>query len=267
MTNPRRQAISSQVLEDMSEPPIDVEAELDALARRYRRAGGVGLQILNLVGDSAEGLIKRLPKDVQARLDRTTEAALNSAMKAANSSRRVVRDQPDWLNLAVTTTMGAAGGFGGLPSALAELPVTTTVLLRAIQGVAREHGFDPEAESVQFDCIRVFAAAGPLEDDDGTDLTFFTSRVAITGGAVQTLIAKVAPRFATVLGQKLAAQTVPVLGAVAGAATNFAYTSYYQEMAHVHFRLRKIAVEADVPHEDLVAGLQERLQKPRIRMS
>ncbi|WP_420821273.1 EcsC family protein [Pseudooceanicola onchidii] len=257
----------SQLLEDADPTPIDIEAELDALARRYRGAGGVGLQILNLVGDSAEGLIKRLPKDIRNRLDRTTEAALGTAMRAANGSRRVVKDQPDWLNLAVTTAMGAAGGFGGLPSAMAELPVTTTVLLRAIQGVARDHGFDPESESVQFDCIRVFAAAGPLAEDDGTDLAFYATRVTVTGGAVKGLIAKVAPRFATVLGQKLAAQTVPVLGAVAGAATNYAYTSYYQEMAHVHFRLRKIAIEADVPHEDLVAGLQRRLSKRKIRQA
>jgi len=43
------------------------------------------------------------------------------------------------------------------------------------------------------------------------------------------------------MGQKLAAQAVPVLGAVAGAATNYAYTSYYQDMAHVHFGLRRLA--------------------------
>jgi uncharacterized protein (DUF697 family) len=87
----------------------------------------------------------------------------------------------------------------------------------------------------------------------------------MTGAALQSLIAKVAPRLATVLGQKLAAQTVPVLGAVAGAATNYAFTSYYQEMAHVHFRLRKVAIEADVPHDELIEGLQERVGKPRIR--
>lgn len=257
--------VQAQLLDDTPDPPIDLEAELDLLARRYRRAGGVGLQVLNLVGDSAEGLLNRLPADLRSQLDRTTETALASAMRAANGSRRVVSDQPDWLNLAVTTAMGAAGGFGGLPSALAELPVTTTVLLRAIQGVAREHGFDPESESVQFDCIRIFAAAGPLDDDDGTDLGFFIARGTMTGAALQSLIAKVAPRLATVLGQKLAAQTVPVLGAVAGAATNYAFTSYYQEMAHVHFRLRKVAIEADVPHDELIEGLQERVGKPRIR--
>lgn len=253
------------LIEDARDTTVDVAAELDALAQRYRRAGGLGLQILNLVGDSAEGLLKRLPRDVRSRLDQSAEAALGAAMRAAHGSRRYIKDQPGWINRAVTTSMGAAGGFGGLPSALAELPVTTTILLRAIQDVAVEHGFDPESEGVQFDCIRVFAAAGPLAHDDGTDLSFYTSRVAVTGAALQGVIAKVAPRLGTVLGQKLAAQSVPVLGAFAGALTNFAYTSYYQEMAHVHFRLRRLAVEAEVPHADLVAGLQERVAKPRVR--
>ena len=146
-----------------------------------------------------------------------------------------------------------------MPTALAELPVTTTLLLRVIQGVAVEHGFDASAENVQFDCIRVFSAAGPLEEDDGADLGFISARVTLTGATVQGLISKVAPRLATVLGQKLAAQTVPVLGAVAGAATNYAYTSYYQEMAHVHFGLRRLAIEADTPIEDLVEQLRQRV--------
>ena len=68
---------------------------------------------------------------------------------------------------ALATALGAAGGAGGLPGALAELPVTTTVLLRAIQDEARRQGFDPAAQNVQFDCVRVFAAAGPLARDDG----------------------------------------------------------------------------------------------------
>lgn len=241
---------------------IDVEAELDALARRHRAANGLGMQVLNLIGGKAESLLDKLPTPVRDRLDTATEKALNVAMKAAHGSRSVVKDQPGWLNTAVATAMGAAGGFGGLPSALAELPVTTTVLLRAIQGVAVEHGFDPESESVQFDCIRVFAAAGPLAKDDGADLAFLTTRVALQGKAVQNLIQTVAPKLAAVLGQKLAAQTVPVLGAVAGAATNYAYTSYYQEIAHVHFALRKLAIEADRPEDELRQALAERLSLP-----
>ncbi len=176
-------------------------------------------------------------------------------MKAAHSSRAVVPDQKSWLNQTVTAAMGAAGGAGGLPTALAELPVTTTLLLRVIQGVAVEHGFDPEAENVQFDCVHIFAAAGPLSGDDGADLGFLSARMALTGRAMQAVIAKIAPKLAVVMGQKLAAQAVPVLGAVAGAATNYAYTSYYEDMAHVHFGLRKLAIDGDVPHDMLVATL------------
>ena len=244
---------------------INVEAELDALAKRYKSAGGLGISVLNLVGGSADSLLKTLPEGVRGNLEAATVTALNQAMKAANSSRNVVPDQKSWLNQTVSAALGAAGGAGGLPTALAELPVTTTLLLRVIQGVAVEHGFDPQSENVQFDCVHVFSAAGPLSDDDGADLGFLAARVTLTGKAMQSLIAKVAPRLAVVLGQKLAAQAVPVLGAVAGAATNYAYTSYYQDMAHIHFGLRKLAIDADVPHRELVDRLNERMGKVPVK--
>lgn len=233
--------------------------ELDVLAARYKRAGGVGLQVLNLVGTQAENLLERLPDSVKTRLEAATERALNIALDAAGQSRARVGDAPDWLNRAATGAMGAAGGFGGLPSALAELPVTTTVLLRAIQGIAAEHGFDPDDPEIRADCIQVFAAAGPLEHDDGANMAFLSARVTLTGATVHGIIARVAPRLATVLGQKLAAQAVPVIGALAGAATNFAYASYYQEMAHVHFGLKRLAEKEAIPRDMLVADLRRRL--------
>ena len=238
---------------------VDVEAELDALATRYAKAGGIGIDLLNSLGAQADGLIQRLPQKAQEGLQDATIAALNHAMTAAHKSRSLVPDQAGWLNSAVSAAMGAAGGFGGLPTALAELPVTTTLLLRVINGVAAEHGFDPAEENVRFDCVQVFAAAGPLEHDDGADIGFLSARITLSGAAMQGVIARVAPRLATVLGQKLAAQAVPVLGAVAGAATNYAYTSYYTDMAHVHFVLRKLAIDADQPREVLLVKLRERL--------
>lgn len=250
------------LIEDAPSEDLDLDAEMAALAKRYHRASGPGIQVLNLLGSSAEGLVARLPDTVRDRLDEATERALFLAMRAAHSSRGVIADQPGWLNTTVTTAMGAAGGFGGLPTALAELPVTTAVLLRAIQGVAVEHGFDPAAENVQFDCVQVFASAGPLAHDDGSDMAFLATRMALRGASVQALVAKIAPRLAHVMGQKLAAQTVPVLGAVAGAATNYAYTSYYQDIAHVHFRLRRLAIETDQRPELLVEDLRRRVMPP-----
>lgn len=244
--------------------PVDAEAELDRLAAHYRAAGGTGMQLLNALGGRAEGLLDTLPEAIRDSLSEATERALILSMQAAQRSRRAVPDQKPWVNTAVVTAMGAAGGFGGLATALVELPATVTVLLRAIQGVAGEHGFDPDSDNVQFDSIRVFSAAGPLSTDDGADLGFLSLRVTLTGGAMHKLIAAVAPRLAAVLGQKLAAQTVPVLGAVAGAGTNYLYTRYYQQIARVHFGLRRLAIDADIPHEELILRLKDKMN-PRLK--
>ncbi|MHA6344644.1 EcsC family protein [Roseivivax sp. CAU 1761] len=232
------------------------DADLTRLARRHRAAGGVGLQVLNVIGSQAENLLERLPDRVKDRLEEATTRALEVAMRAAAGSRGVVPDQKGWLNTAIATAMGAAGGAGGLPTALAELPVTVTVLLRAIQGIAAEHGFDPADPEIQKECLAVFGSAGPLEADDGVDMAFLSARITLTGATVHGLIGKVAPRLATVLGQKLAAQTVPVIGAAAGAATNYAYTSYYQEMAQVHFGLKRLAQDSGQSRDAVLAAFR-----------
>lgn len=247
-------------------PTVSVEAEIAALARRYRAANSVGMQVLNLIGGQAENLLERLPDRIKDQLESATARALEVAMRAAQGSRGVVPDQKGWLNTALATAMGAAGGMGGLPSALAELPVTTTVLLRAIQGIAVEYGYDPEDPEVAKDCLTVFASAGPLAQDDGADLGFLSARMTLTGATVHGVIARIAPRLATVMGQKLATQTVPVLGAAAGAATNYAYTSYYQQMAHVHFGLRRLSGQSGQPREALVEALRAAVARPRVKI-
>ena len=244
--------------------PIDepaVSARLDALVARHARAGSGAMEALNLIGAQAEGLLDRLPPEARARLGTATERALMRAAEAAHGSRGSVPDLPQGRARLLTTVMGAAGGMGGLPTAIAELPVTVTVLLRAIQDVAAEHGFDPAEPGVRFASVEVFGTAGPLSDDDGADLGFVGARVTLTGAALRALISRVAPRLAAALGPKLAAQSVPILGAAAGAATNFAYTRYYQDMAHVHFGLRRLAIEADRDPAEIVAAFRARARQ------
>ncbi len=243
---------------------VDTEQELDRLSRYYKTAGGAGVKLLNQLGGKAETLLEQLPEPVRQGLTGATEHALWVAMHAAQGSRRAVPDQEPWVNTAVTTAMGAAGGFGGLSTALMELPATTTMLLRSIQGAAAREGFDPAAENVKFDCVRVLSAAGPLSDDDGADLGFYSVRLTLTGPAVQRLISAVAPRLSVVLGQKLAAQSVPLLGAFAGGGTNYVYSRYYQQIARVHFGLRRLAIDADVPHDELVERLTARMKTGKV---
>ncbi|GAA6182257.1 EcsC family protein [Shimia sp. NS0008-38b] len=249
----------TEILPDVPVREFDVDAELDALAKRYSGASGVGMKVLGVLGMPVSGLLKSLPNDVQDGLGSATEVALMQAVKWADGSRGVIKDQPDWVNASITAALGAAGGVGGVTSSLAELPITVTVLLRAIQGVGAQYGFDPSHESVRFDCVRVLAANGPFEEDRGADLAMLEQRAGLAVGGTKWITNVIVPRLAPVLGQKLAAQMVPVIGAAAGAATNYAYTSYYQDIAHVHFGLRQLAVEADVAPQVLVDGMRRRL--------
>ncbi len=238
----------------------DVEAELDAIAARYRAAGSFGMRLLNALGGQAEGAMRHLPKPLRATVEGATHHALHLAVRGASHSRRLLPDQDAQTNRWISTTMGMIGGAAGLPGALIELPATTTFLLRNIQGVAVEYGFDPSAENTRFDAVEVFASAGPLAHDDGAETGFLTLRLGINGAGLSQLISRVAPKLAVALGPKLAAQMVPVLGAVAGGGVNYIYAGYYQEMAHVHFALRRLALDADQPYPQIVDRLRLRLQ-------
>lgn len=237
----------------------EVEAELDALALRYQSASGLGVNLLNALGGQVENLLERLPAALRGQLSQGTSQALHLAMQAARQSRRVVPGQSPKVNRLVSTAMGAMGGAAGLPGALVELPATTAFLLRTIQDAAAAEGFDPNAQSVMFDCLRVFASAGPLERDDGAETAFVSLRLSLSGQALNQVINTVAPRLATALGHKLAAQSVPILGAAAGATANYVYSGYYHEVALVHFGLRKLAVEADRPEAVILESFVNRL--------
>ena len=53
------------------------------------------------------------------------------------------------------------------------------------------------------------------------------------------LIAQIALRFGVVVTQKLAAQAVPIIGAL-GAAVNYAFIDHFQEIARAHFTVRRL---------------------------
>ncbi|MFW2542472.1 EcsC family protein [Primorskyibacter sp. 2E107] len=238
---------------------VDIDAAIADLARRYRAAGNLGVQVLNVLNWPAEGVMDRLPENARARLETATVRGLEAAMSAASGSRSLVKDQKPWVNTATTTMVGVVGGLGGLTTALAELPLTVTMLMRSVQAVAAEHGFDPDEEQTRKDALLVFAAAGPMVQGKTPDLTFLSSRVTLTGVNVYVGIGLIAPRLAVVLGRKLAAQTIPVIGAATAAATNYSYSGYYHEMAQVVFGLRRLADQTGTPFDALVELLAARL--------
>lgn len=215
----------------------DLTSEVAALARRYKRANGPVIRLVNRLGGTLENQLSALPDGLRSQLERVTAQVLETSYGLAGRAPDLGQRGPMMAAMAA----GAAGGAGGLATSLAELPVTVTLLLNTIRNVARDAGFDPDENGVRAECLQVFAAGSPLAQDDGVNTSFIASRLALTGSAVQNLIATVAPKLAAVLGQKLAAQAVPVIGAVSGAALNAAFLSYYREVAQVRFALLKLA--------------------------
>lgn len=223
--------------------PPEARAQVAAIARRQHDAAGILMQAITYLGGQVEDGMKLLPASARTRLDGAATRALRASYDAAGRSQggvgRLVAT--DRAHKALASVSGALGGLGGLPTAVVELPLATTVIFRAVQQIADHYGEDPMSVETRAQCLHVFGKGGPGAADDGVDTTFIGARLGLSGAAINKLIGKVAPRFATVLGQKLASQTVPLLGAAAGAGTNYTFVSYYTDLAHVHFGLRALA--------------------------
>ena len=64
--------------------------------------------------------------------------------------------------------------------------------------------------------------------------------LAAASGAARPKPPPTASRFGVMVTQKLAAQAVPVIGALGGAAVNYAFIDHFQEVARAHFVVRRL---------------------------
>jgi hypothetical protein len=231
--------------------------ELTAIAALYADANGLFMRIVDWAGGTTETALKRLPVDWRTTLHQASGAALQAAYHGAYNSQGGEK-AGSWLNELLSSAQGEAwhqsaaalsgvlGGLGGFATTLIDLPVTTTLIMRSIQQIAAGYGEDITTPEVRNQCLIVFALGGPLPDDDDQAAGLWATRLALTGQAVAALIRAAAPRLGIVVGEKLLAQAVPILGALAGGTINSVYAQYYQTMAHVHFRLRRLERTHDV---------------------
>jgi EcsC protein family len=223
-------------------PLTDPDPEIAALARRYARANGPLMALMTRFGGVVEGQMAVLPDALRRPIERAVVVGLEQALRVARSGRRAPDFGPRAAPVLAAMT-GFAGGMGGLATAIPEIPVTVTLILHTIARAAEAEGFDPDDPQISAECLRVFAAGSPLSRDDGVNTAFLGARLALSGSAVQNLIRTLAPRIAATLGQKLAAQAVPVIGALSGAALNAAFLSYYRELARIRFALLRLSGE------------------------
>jgi len=154
---------------------------------------------------------------------------------------------------------GATCGAFGAPALVVDLPFTTCIMLRSIAAIAKAEGEDLDDPAARVACMEVFALGSPSKADDHTSLGYYAVRQALAKESekvVQYLVANtfreetapvilkflelIAQRFGLVVGEKIAAQLVPVLGAVGGVTINLLFMNHFQTMAVAHFTIRRL---------------------------
>lgn len=246
--------------------PLPPEA-LDELrrARDLLENPSLAIRIADYVGMPVEALLRRLPDGARRIVEGGTRKALEASLDAALRTLDGRRAGPaaDWLHRGMVVATGAAGGLAGLPGLLVELPVSTAVMLRSIADHARAQGEDLSQVATRLECLTVFAYGSRAASDDAADSAYFTVRAALgravsqaaeyaaTKGVAQAvgdrsapalahLVARIAQRFGVAVGDKAAAQLIPVIGAAGGAAVNALFVNHYQDTAWAHFTVRRL---------------------------
>ncbi len=252
--------------------------ENPGLASRLSAAAGAPLDMIG----------KALPEAVTGAVSRATESAMQTALRVAlatlpearktvvpaghdlietvaeapvSAGARLGRLLPhsDFAHKAMAAVSGAVGGAFGLATLAVELPLSTTLMLRSIAGIAREEGEDLSDPENALACVQVFALGGRAGETPLTESGYFAVRAALAktmaeaaryagnrallDEAAPALIrfsTQIAARFGIVVSQKVAAQAVPILGAVGGAAVNTAFMDHFQATARAHFTVRRL---------------------------
>jgi len=238
-------------------------AELDdlRLAKGLLENPGLAAKVSSVVGAPIEKGLEMLPKRwkpmVLSATRKSIETALDVAVGTIDSES--TRAPADWWHKLAVGATGAAGGAFGLVALAIELPVSTAIMLRSIADIARSEGEDILTPAVRLECIQVLALGGETPKDDAAETGYFAARAAMAKAvseavqyiarrgiadkgapAIVRLITAVASRFSVTVSEKVAAQAIPVVGALGGAFINTLFMDHFQRMARGHFIVRRL---------------------------
>ena len=242
-------------------------AALEAAVAALEKSSFAG-RLSGLIGQQVGFAGRVLPEKFQQVSASAARSALQAALSVALSS---LKDKPisdtRMRHRQLAMISGALGGAMGLASLPVELPISTTIVLRAIAAIARAEGEDLSDPQGAMACLEVFALGGHGEDgkvmEGGylalrglfaksvSDAATFVARSGVaseSAPALARLVGMIASRFGVVVSQKTAAQAAPVIGALTGAVINLAFTEHFQTLARGHFTVRRLE-RAYGPHE------------------
>ncbi len=237
--------------------------DLDDLASAVMLLENPGFiaKISDAVGTPVEFVLDRLPKGAGDKITKAVHESLRTAASTAVLTLNTRGRGKPWLrsHMAAAGLAGGVGGAFGLLALPIELPITTTIILRSIADIARSEGENLKDPGARMACLEVFAMGGPSPSDDAAESGYFAVRAALArvvseaakyvagrtvveDGApvVVRLLVQIAARFNTVVGEKIVAQGVPIVGALGGVTINVLFIDHFQEMARGHFIVRRL---------------------------
>jgi hypothetical protein len=221
-------------------------------------------RLADYAGAPINRVVGMLPRTASAGLSKAVEAAMRRCLKTAiNSLDPAAPQRPPatWLPTMFCGVTGGVSGFFGMAALPVELPLTTTIMLRAIADIARHNGEDLTTLEARLACLQVFAL-GARRTAVRTDLGYFAARALMTrltgnaaayvvergaaelsGAMVSGLVAEIVSRFSIVVSDRIAASALPVVGAVGGATVNVIFMKHFQQVAQGHFTVRRLERE------------------------
>jgi hypothetical protein len=240
-------------------------SEKDVVDLRYAKSllenPGLAAKITGIIGMPIEKGFALLPAAWSDVVNQATKTALEKALHFAllTLGDKVGRGSSDMMHKMIVAVTGGTGGAFGLAALSVELPVSTTVMLRSIADIARSEGEQIKEPRVKLACLEVFALGGKSTRDNAAETGYFAVRAALArtvseaarymagqgvaregAPAMVRFITKIASRFSITVSEKIAAQAVPLIGAVGGVAVNTMFLDHFQDMARGHFIVRRL---------------------------
>jgi len=259
---PQPESSASTAAPEIFAPGELTPEDLAALQRAVQllEHPSLAARLTNMVGRPIELIGTALPAAASKAISTATTKGLEFALKVAlRTMQRTPRAGSELLHKALAAASGAAGGALGLATLPVELPVSTVIMLRSIADIARREGEDLTDPEAALSCIQVFALGGRAKSDDASESGYFAVRAMLAKTVTEAaryiaergvieegapilvrFLTMVASRFGVVVTQKVAAQALPELGALGGAAVNYAFIEHFQDVARGHFTVRRL---------------------------
>ena len=234
-------------------------------AARKLETQSLAMKVADRIGVPVETLLHMLPKGAQksvgAAVQKALERCLQVALRVGPGAGRFRPPVPHRrTHIAAAAVSGAVGGFFGLPGMLVELPITTTLMLHSIVEIARAQGEDLSDPANALACLEVFALGpGGKVHAEALESAYYVSRAALTQAtreathfllqkgaakegapALVSFLSRVAARFGMEVSEKVAAELVPIAGALGGLTLNVMFSRHFQDVAEGHFTVRRL---------------------------